>query len=311
MEENKKTTNYIKFSALAGLMFFSPLIKYYINRDSEITEDEKIYIKWYCKVWDLNLIFLLFIVFLYLLNMKFNSEYINYIQYMFYFLIYIISSISMFFCIYQVVLRAPWEKIVQKIQHKNQIIKSFMPLLNFSLRFKQTDYSMPYRRLKESIFRWFIFIFWSLLWWNVVWIIILSIIFIRFILLLLNIDIIPLWIKKSMNSLYICNPEEIISYLSSKIIVKIKKTDYQETLQNEKLKYAQWQKIWISIIIQYLLFIWLLVYMYYLNFIDWKHQIILYIWIFIRLIRIIIFYKNKKTILKIPIISELLSIIIK
>jgi hypothetical protein len=54
------------------------------------------------------------------------------------------------------------------------------------------------------------------------------------ILLLLNIDIVPLSMKKTINSLFSCNPGEIFAYFFAPIVSKFKKTDYKTVLQAQK-----------------------------------------------------------------------------
>lgn len=201
------------------------------------------------------------------------------------------------------------ENIVTDIQHKWQLLKAYIPFANFVFWFRQENYNMPYRWLKESILLRTVYIFWTLLLWNYFWIGVLCVIIIRVGLLMMNIDIIPLSMKKAINSIFSCNPWEITAYLFAIIISKIKNTDYNTILQVRKQSYSQWQNFWMGIIIQYLIFIAIL-YLIYRNSLDisWIQIIVLIaaiLWIF----RIIIFYKYKKTFLKIPIISEFVSLV--
>ena len=195
------------------------------------------------------------------------------------------------------------EKIVYNVQHKWQVLKSYTPILNYFLRFRQNDYSMPYRRLKESILLRICFIFWTLLFWSYFWLWILVIILVRVILLLLNVDIIPLSMKKALNNSFSCNPWEIFAYVFAPIVSKLKKTDYETILQARKLWYAQWQKFGISIILQYLMFGGIM-YLIHRNIVISVDEIILYIAALLWLIRVIIFFISKKTFLRIPILSE-------
>jgi hypothetical protein len=55
------------------------------------------------------------------------------------------------------------ETLMQNIQHKEQVIKAYTPVLNFILWFRQENYSMPYRWLKESILLRTVFVFGTLL----------------------------------------------------------------------------------------------------------------------------------------------------
>jgi hypothetical protein len=203
------------------------------------------------------------------------------------------------------------EKIVYNIQHKDQILKSYTPILNYFLRFRQADYSMPYRWLKESILLRTCFIFWTLLLWTSFWIWILVIILVRVILLLLNVDIIPLSMKKAINNSFSCNPWEIFAYIFAPIVSKIKRFDYETVLQARKSQYAQWQKFWISIILQYLMFMGVLYLIYRNNLTLSLSEIILYIAAALWIVRVIIFSINKKTILRIPILSEIVSLVFK
>lgn len=62
-------------------------------------------------------------------------------------------------------------------------------------------------------------------------------ILIRFILVLLNVDIIPMNVKKALNSAFICNPEEMIVYIFMPLTAKFKRLDYDTALVKEKEKY--------------------------------------------------------------------------
>ena len=168
-------------------------------------------------------------------------------------------------------------------------MKAYTPILNFFSWFRQNNYDMPYRWLKESILLWTIFIFWTLLFKTHFWIGVLIFIALRIILLLINIDIIPINIKKAINSIFSCNPWEITAYIFAPITSKIKKSDYKTVLQDKKLWYMQWQKLWIWIILQYIMFIGILFLLH--RWITFSlSNIIIFIAIILRIIRIIIFY---------------------
>ena len=200
------------------------------------------------------------------------------------------------------------ESIIQDIHHKWQLIKSYTPIVNFILWFRQENYNMPYRWLKESVLMRTFFIFWTLLLWNVFWIWILIFIAIRVWLLLLNVDIIPLGVKKAINLIFSCNPWEMFSYIFAPIVSKFKKLDYETVLQAKKQSYMQWQRFWISIILQYILFIGALFLLH--RWIDFSiNHLILFIAMLLRIIRFILFCTYKKTLLKIPILSEIVSLI--
>ena len=90
----------------------------------------------------------------------------------------------------------------------------------------------------------------------------------------------------------------------------ISKSDYETALQDRKSQYAQWQKFGIGIILQYLIFGGIL-YIIHRNITLSVNEIILYIATVLWLIRIIMFTVSKKTFLRIPILSEIVSLIFK
>lgn len=297
-----------KLSAVAWVMFFAPFVNNRIKEESDFTEWEKSFIKWYVQVWYINLIFLIINILTALLYTSRDNFILYWIMTISSFAVFIISVFSLFACANDLSMRKEDEAIMQNIQNKWQLLKSYTPIINFVLWFRQGNYNVPYRRLKESILLRTFFIFWTLLLGNSFWLWILIIIFVRIILLLLNIDIVPMSMKKGLNSLFSCNPSEMVAYIFAPIVSKIKNVDYETVLKARKLWYFQWQNFWIWIIIQYVLF-WGLMFLLYRDIIISTDQILLFIAIVLWIIRIVIFYVNKKTILKIPIFSELVSLV--
>ena len=297
-----------KLSALAGMMFFAPLVKNNIKSDSKYSEEERGFIMWYVQVWYVNLAFLILTSIAAIINLFVIYPILSWVVTIWSFAIFIITMFSIFACVGSLGMRKSNESIMQNIQNKNELTKAYTPILNFIHWFRQEKYDMPYWRLKEAILLRTFFIFGTLLLWSSFWVWVLIIIVIRFILLLMNIDIVPLSMKKCINSSFSCNPSEIIAYITAPIISKLTKKDKEIVLQEEKMKYAQWQKFGISIVLQYILFIWLLLLIY--RWMDlYLVQIVLAIAVILWIARIWIFYRYKKTFLRIPILSELLSLI--
>ena len=296
-----------KRSAIAGVMFFAPFVKSMIKSDF-FSDYEKEFVKWYVKVWYINLIFLTVVLLAVWFNLFLANHVLSSIVTIGAIVIYVISVLTIFACANDVSMWIGDESAKQNIQHKWQIIKVYTPIMNFVLRFRQESYNMPYRWLKESILLRTFFIFGSLLLWDLFWIGILIFIVVRTGLLLLNVDIIPLSVKKAVNSTFSCNPWEMFSYIFSPIVSKIKKLDYETILGNEKQSYMQWQSFWISIILQYISFFGILYFLY--SWIDFStNHIILFIASILRIFRVIMFYIYKKSLLKIPILSEIISLV--
>lgn len=295
-----------KLYAIASVMFFSPFVKNSIESE-DFSEDEKIFINGYVKIWFVILIILAIVLLVALANLFEVNQILTRITNIWSLSIFVISVFSVFACANELCMWWPNESINQEIQQKWQILKAYTPIINFILRFRQENYNMPYRWLKESILLRTCFIFGTLLLWNSFGIWVFTVITIRLVLLMLNIDIIPLSVKKAINSLFSCNPWEISAYIFAPIVSSIKKADYETILYARKQWYTQWQSFWIWIILQYVLFIWMLFVLYRWITIS-LYNIVLLIAMVLWIIRIIIFYKNKKSLLRIPILSEITSL---
>lgn len=309
MENSKNIiSSHAKLSTIAEIMFFSPFVKNNIKTNPNFSPEEKNFINWYYSIWIFNIIILLIILGASIIKPFYNYSIFSWISNIWCIVIYITVSIPILMCINNVGMRNENEKIRQEIPNKKQVLKAYTPILNFKFWFHQDNYNMPYRWLKESIFLRTIFLFWTLLLWSKIWLVIFLVIIFRLVLLFMNIDIIPLNVKKAINWLFLCNPSEIISYFTSYIISKLKNTDYETTLKTEKQKYQQWQKFWIWIVIQYLLFILIIYFIYRWISISAEH-IILLVACILCLLKVFLFYKNKKNFLRVPIISEIVSLV--
>jgi len=296
-------------SAIVGMMFFAPFIKNNVDNDVDFTQEEKDFIISYVNVWYANLVLLIIVLLTTLMNMVWIHPILSRVITIGSLAIYIITIFSLFACVNNLTMRKSDETLKTNIQHKWQLLKVYTPIINFILWFRQENYNMPYRWLKESILLWSIFIFGTLLLWNYFWIWVVSVIVVRVGLLMMNIDIIPLSMKKAINSLFSCNPWEISAYIFAPIVSKIKHVEYETVLEARKQSYAQWQSFWIGILLQYAAFIAIL-YFIYRNTIDISRiQIVLGVAAVLWLVRVIIFFRYKKTFLRIPILSEIISLV--
>ena len=300
----------VKLSAIAGVMFFAPFVKNRVKSNSLFDESDRNFIAWYLKIWYLNIVFLIIVLICSCLNLFLTDRVLSQVITFGSIAIFIISVFSIFSCVNDLPMWSERESIMQKIPNKLQILKVYMPIMNFVLRSRQENYNMPYRWMKESVLLRTFFIFWTLLLWNSFWIGVLIIIAIRIILLMINIDIIPFSMKKVINSSFLCNPWEVFAYIFAPINSKLKNLNYETILQAMKQGYMQWQNLWIWIVIQYVLFVGILFLLYRWISFSWEN-LILFIAMFLRIIRGVIFYMKRKKILKIPILSEIISLIFR
>lgn len=311
MENSKNIiSSQAKLSAIAEIMFFSPFVKNNVKFNPNFSPEEKNFINWYYSIWIFNIIILLIIIGIFIIKPFYNYSIFSWISNIWCIVLYITVSFSILMCVNNIGMRNENEKIRQEILNKKQVLKAYTPILNFKFWFHQDNYNMPYRWLKESIFLRTIFLIWTLLLWSKIWLIIFLVIVFRVALLFINIDIIPLNVKKAINWLFLCNPSEIISYFTSYIISKLKNMDYEDALKIEKQKYQQWQKFWIWIVIQYFLFMLIIYFIYRWINISAEH-IILLIACILCILKVFLFYKNKKNFLRVPIISEIVSFVFR
>ena len=297
-----------KLSAIAAVMFFSPFVKNRIKSDPSFSDEERDFVVWYIQVWFVNLVFLAIVLVATISNLFMVNWILSWVITIWSVAIFIISIFSLFACANDLSMRGKNESIMQNVQHKWQLLKAYIPILNFILRFRQENYNMPYRRLKESVLLRTFFIFWTLLLWNSFGMWVLIIILVRLILLLLNIDIVPISMKRAINSLFSCNPWEMMAYCSAFLVSKIKKVDYSTVLQARKLWYFQWQTFGLWIMFQYILFLGLLFLLYRWIDISWDN-VILFIALILWIIRVMLFCMYKKSVLKIPVLSEMVSFV--
>ena len=309
MDETKNIiSSQAKLSAIAGMMFFAPLVKRNIKSDPLYSDEEREFVSWYIKLWYFNMIVLWIVIVAALLNFVMIEPIISRIVIIWSMVVFISILMWIFACAGEAGLRATQESPIQNIQHKGQIFRVFIPIINFSLRYRQNDYSKPYRRLKESLFLRTIFVYWTLIFWTYFWYIILWVILIRFILVLLNVDIIPMNVKKAINSAFICNPEEMMAYVFMPLTAKFKRLDYDTALAKEKEKYQNWQNLWIWIILQYAIFFAILYLLYsWIN--IWWESVLLLISAILWLIRVIIFYAKKRAFLRVPVLADIISLV--
>ena len=143
-----------KLSAIAGMMFFAPFVKHNLKFEEDLTQDEKNFVLWYVQVGFVNIVFLFILIIALLINRKLDMEVLVRISHIAGWVISVIILFSILACAWEVWMWKEDESIMQHVQHKGELVKAYIPILNFIHWFKQKDYAIPYRRLKESIFVW-------------------------------------------------------------------------------------------------------------------------------------------------------------
>ena len=99
-------------SAIAGLMFFSPLVEKNIKFDQSFSSEEKDFIMWYVQVWFVNLILLLVVLLTTFVNIFWIQPYLSWVISIWSIAIYIITIISIIAFANSLSMRGPNERVV-------------------------------------------------------------------------------------------------------------------------------------------------------------------------------------------------------
>jgi hypothetical protein len=312
MIEERNTYSNKTGLSLSALMFFSPLIQNQIKKRSDISENDKNFIKWFIKIWYLNIFMLILSIWLQIIFYLTNLSLLEDIG----FVTMIILAISLIIWSIYVISNKELIKINQSqnetVLQKDKInlIINYIPLYNIYLRYKKHEFDKPDLILKESILVWSILSFLFLVSNNesIVWSLI-TLVIIRIITLINGIN---LWEKtqKRLNSIFRKNPEELRWYIIGTIKTIFNQKNLQENIEINKNDFELILKIeYKQILLEYIMLFILGIYLIYYGYINQNISVILSI-IFI-LMRYIIMIIKWKHVPHLPIIKEITNLFFK
>jgi len=312
MIEERNTYSNKTGLSLSALMFFSPLIQNQIKKRSDISENDKNFIKWFIKIWYLNIFMLILSIWLQIIFYLTNLSLLEDIG----FVTMIILAISLIIWSIYVISNKELIKINQSqnetVLQKDKInlIINYIPLYNIYLRYKKHEFDKPDLILKESILVWSILSFLFLVSNNesIVWSLI-TLVIIRIITLINGIN---LWEKtqKRLNSIFRKNPEELRWYIIGTIKTIFNQKNLQENIEINKNDFELILKIeYKQILLEYIMLFILGIYLIYYSYINQNISVILSI-IFI-LMRYIIMIIKWKHVPHLPIIKEITNLFFK
>jgi len=249
-------------------MFFSPLIQNQVNKRSDISKEEKNFVKWFIKFWYINIIILftsiLAQIFFYLTN-------IILLQTISFITAIILAILLVIWSVYAIsnkeIIKTKNETKIIKKEEKFNMILSYIPIYNIYLRYKKHNFDSPDLILKESIILWSIFILLFLIFQNInINSVIIIIIIIRLITLFNNIDR-PENIKNKINNLFKKNPEEIRWYVVWIIVSIFNNKNIIENIKDKKTEYELIFKIeYKQILLEYIILFILSLYLIYFSY---------------------------------------------
>ena len=308
MIEEKNTYSNKTELSLSALMFFSPLIQNQMKKRSDINENDKNFIKWFIKIWYLNIFMLILSIWLQIIFYLTNISLIQNIG----FVITIILAISLvIWSIYAIsnkelikINKSENEKISQK--DKISFIINYIPLYNIHLRYKKHNFNEPDMILKESILVWgmvsiFLLVSNEIITWFLVILIVIRIITL--------INGINLWEKtqKLLDNLFKKNPEESRWYIIWTIVTIFNQKSLQENIETSKNNFKLILKIeHKQILLEYIILFIMGLYMIYYGYINQNISLIIST-IFI-LMRYLVMIVKWKHVPHLPIIKEITNL---
>jgi len=326
MEEKKVRENSTKTQlSLAAAMFFSPLVQYLLHTSKrDLSEQEKKFIHGYIKVWYVNITLGIIAIVFGVLNYVFLYKTLHIVYTISIFILLIILLISIVSILSDISLLSTIKSDNDQwyISHgsKRHIILAYLPLYNIYLRYQSHTFEKPNRRIKESLLIWTIFTMASLLWNVRISTMGLILIITRIASLISDIDIVPLYIKHHLNSIFLKNPEEMWWYVTWflrylwKYILHLWKPmptySLEEEVINEKSAYQQIISVSLSrsLMIEYLLWIVLLIGVSVALW-SYSHNWAYYLWIGILIGRYMIMFTTLKHLPHLPVAREILLIV--
>lgn len=280
--------------SLSALMFFSPLINNNIKDRQDITNDDKIFIKWFVRLWYLNIVLLLNTITLWVIYYNTTLPIFN--------TLCNISLIILIVFLWIWSLFAILEKPIVKSNYtdneatvnKSNIMLNFVPLYNIYLWYQNHDFDNQHTELKESLILWWLFSIIALLPINKY--IIISCLIIILLFLIARIVWLDFGEKYNnfVDNLFKKNPEEIWWYAAWLLKTPFVQWELKDIINEQKWKYSLIYKMdYKHILLEYIilaililcgLYIWmkskngmillwiiLVIWRYGLMLIKWKH----------------------------------------
>ena len=242
MDQKKLNTwinNKIELS-LCAIMFFAPLIKSHINKNNNITNEEKSFINGFIKLWYINIILIILAITFEILSYKMDND-IFMTMWTSLIIILIISLIiwSILAITEKQIWKDTWNTNTENKTDKMETILNFIPIYNIYIRYKKHNFDWNDNQwIKESIImRW---LFSILLCINMPEILIFIYIWLILLLLWINISNITLWenVSNKIDNLFKKNPEETWWQIIGILISPFNKKTLNENIEGQKEIYS-------------------------------------------------------------------------
>lgn len=280
-----KKTEYV-FSAI---MFFAPLIKRNIKENQKLSQDDKIFITWYIKLWYANIALLVLALVFGVIQFRFGNLFLKRISIGF----LVILALSL---IVWTILAAIWKNInfhndIKSLETKADFDKIFyfIPIYNIYIWYKRHQFEWENATIKCGILLLTLFTL-SAIFIRNFYVNIIILIFTLFVIVC-SVSWIAFWGKWTniLNKSFLKNPEEIWWYFSGIFFSFFNKKWVKENIEEQKKQFEFLFKIDNKqIILEYVLMLFLCIFGIYIwikygeySLLTWDVLIILRYWLMI------------------------------
>ena len=170
MNENTPLDNNKTLMALSALMFFAPLVQHTITQDkADRTASERSFISEYVRYGYITLTILVVTILVNILNISLGNTILSIIAQG---LIWVLLASLVTGSVFAIAGKSLTKHLDHEIESNQiktnaaDILFSFIPVYNYSRRYKLANYQHPYRWLKESLLRWTFFTIVGSIWQN-------------------------------------------------------------------------------------------------------------------------------------------------
>ena len=322
MEDMKVVDNNTKTQlSLAAALFFSPLVQNMLKKNTrDITDKDRDFIRGYIKFGYITLLFWVITIASWIMNYIFVLKILSVTYTISIFLLIfllVISVVSILSDISLLKWRSTKPQNYTIEGNKKDIILKYLPIYNIYLWYSAHTFDKPNRRIKESLLLWTIFLLVCMSGNIFMSSTLLILIIFRVAALMSDIDFLTIPIKQRLNKLFLKNPEEMMWYITWSlryliqsfvhIFVPMPVYTLQIEIVKEKESYSRIIDIYnnTNIIIEYILWILLMIWLVYIMRIDFTIRTYT-VWFWLLILRYMIMAIQLKHIPHLPIARELL-----
>lgn len=275
--------------AFSAIMFFAPLIKKNIKTNQKLSQEDKLFIKWFIKLWYVNIVLLIIALIFGIIQFRLSNVILQWISIGF----LILLALSL---VVWTILAAMWKNINFRGDVKNLETKAdfdklfyFIPIYNIYIWYKRHQFEWENSTIKCSILLLVLFTLLAIL-IRSFYVNIIVLIFILFVIVC-SVSWITFWNKWTnvLNKSFLKNPEEIWWYFSWVFFSFFNKKWVKENIEEQKKQFEFLFKIDNKqIILEYVLMLFLCIFGIYIwikygeySLLTWDVLIILRYWLMI------------------------------